>query len=157
MPQVSQFMRGKNMNEVKTDVIFFKDDLGKNLYKKKTYYTLEVEQEVLAKDKDEADKLFSDNGGLNYSEITSSITDTNNGVETSYVDANYQESGDTEYVGKVAYDEDNEYAEEDGDVIIDSYAEENQTEKALNDYVKEKAESDIDIAINLENERAIGK
>ncbi len=145
------------MNEVKTDVIFFKDDLGKNLYKKKTYYTLEVEQEVLAKDKDEADKLFSDNGGLNYSEITSSITDTNNGVETSYVDANYQESGDTEYVGKVAYDEDNEYAEEDGDVIIDSYAEENQTEKALNDYVKEKAESDIDIAINLENERAIGK
>ena len=36
------------MSEVKTEVCFFKDDLGKNLYKKKTYYIMEVEQEVLA-------------------------------------------------------------------------------------------------------------
>ena len=40
------------IGEVKTDVTYFKDDLGKNLYKKKTYYSLVLEQEVLAKDKD---------------------------------------------------------------------------------------------------------
>ena len=39
---------------VKTDVIFFDKDIGKNLYRKKTYYTVCIEQDVLAKDKDEA-------------------------------------------------------------------------------------------------------
>ena len=41
------------MSTVQTDVYPFKEDLGKNLYRKKTYYTLCIEQEVLAKDKDE--------------------------------------------------------------------------------------------------------
>lgn len=41
-----------------TDVYVNKDDIGKNLYRKKTYYTLCIEQDVLAKDKDEADKLL---------------------------------------------------------------------------------------------------
>ena len=40
------------MSKVETDVFYFKDDVGKNLYRKKTYYTLVVEQDVLAKDKD---------------------------------------------------------------------------------------------------------
>ena len=31
-----------------TEVYTFKDDVGKNLYRKKTYYTLVVEQAVLA-------------------------------------------------------------------------------------------------------------
>jgi len=39
------------------------------------------------------------------------------------VDANYSDSGDTEYIGKVQY-EDEEYAEEDGLVEICSYASE---------------------------------
>ena len=47
---------------VKTDVIFFDKDIGKNLYRKKTYYTLVVEQEVLANNKDEADKKFTECG-----------------------------------------------------------------------------------------------
>ena len=28
------------MGDNKTDVMFFKDDVGKNLYRKKTYYTI---------------------------------------------------------------------------------------------------------------------
>ena len=32
-----------------TDIYTFKQDVGKNLYRKKTYYTLVIEQEVLAK------------------------------------------------------------------------------------------------------------
>lgn len=139
------------MNEVKTDVIFFKEDLNKNLYKKKTYYTIEIEQEVLAKDKDEADKLFLDHGGINHDEIKTSITDENKGVVTSYIDANYQDSDSTEYLGKVVYDEDDEYAEEDGNVIVDNYADETVLDKAGDfgiDYGT-KEESDIDVMNEL--------
>ena len=44
---------------VKTDVVFFDKDIGKNLYRKKTYYTVCIEQDVLAKDNDDDD----DGGG----------------------------------------------------------------------------------------------
>jgi hypothetical protein len=40
------------------------------------------------------------------------------------VDADYLESGGTEYMGKVLYAEDDEHAEEDGNVEIDTYADE---------------------------------
>ena len=30
------------MAKVETDVMYFKDDVGKNLYRKRTYYTLVV-------------------------------------------------------------------------------------------------------------------
>ena len=53
------------------------------------------------------------------------------------IDANYTDS-EMKYVGKVVY-EDTEYAKEDGDVEIDTLADEHQNEKALNDYVKERA------------------
>ena len=58
------------MSKVDTNVYTFKNDVGKNLYRKKTYYTLVVEQDVLAKDKDEADKLFLDHGGLDHDKVT---------------------------------------------------------------------------------------
>jgi len=113
------------MAKLQTDVNYFKDDVGKNLYRKKTYYTVCVEQDVLAKDKDEADQKFLDGGGINHSEISRNITEEKDGVETYMVDTNYQESGDTEFIGKVAY-EDDEYAKEDGMVEIDTYAEEHE-------------------------------
>ena len=106
-------------SKLQTDVMYFKDDVGKNLYRKKTYYTLVIEQEVLAKDRDEADRLLSE-CGIDHSQINHEITETKNGVETYMVDADYLESNDTEYYGKVVYNEDNEYAKEDGDVEIDT-------------------------------------
>ena len=33
-------------NKIGTDIMYFKDDVGKNLYRKKTYYTLVVEQSL---------------------------------------------------------------------------------------------------------------
>jgi hypothetical protein len=99
-----------------------KEDLGKNLYRKKTYYTLVIEQEVLAKDKDEADKLFGE-CGIDHSQINHEITETKDGVETFMVDANYTDSGDTEYMGKVVIEEDEDEPNYD-DVIIDGYANE---------------------------------
>jgi len=107
---------------IDTNVCYFKDDVGKNLYRKKTYYNLVIEQEVLAKDRDEAEKLLGE-CGIDHSQINHEITETKDGVETYMVDANYTESGDLEYMGKVQY-EDEEYAEEDGLVEICSYASE---------------------------------
>jgi len=108
---------------IDTNVCYFKEDVGKNLYRKKTYYTLVIEQEVLANDKDEADKLFGE-CGIDHSQINHEITETKDGVETYMVDANYSDSGDTEYVAKVVYDLSDPYAKEEGYVELDSSAEE---------------------------------
>ena len=117
------------MANVETDVFYFKDDVGKNLYRKKTYYTLCIEQDVLANNKDEADQKFLDGGGIAHSKIGKDITDTNEGVETYMVDANYNDSDTTQYIGKVKYDDewqDIQEAVECEDVHIDSYADENE-------------------------------
>ena len=108
---------------VDTNVYPMKEDLGKNLYRKKTYYTLVIEQDVLANTKDEADKKFGE-AGINHSMVNAEITDEKEGVTTYMVDANYTDGASTDYLGKVAYTDD-EYAEEMGDVEIDIYAEEN--------------------------------
>ena len=107
-----------------TNVMFTDKDVGKNLYRKKIYYTLVIEQEVLAKDKDEADVKFTE-CGINHAAINSEITETKDGVETYMVDADYSDSGETEYIGKVNYDDDIQTfdeAVENGDVKLDTFA-----------------------------------
>jgi len=37
---------------IDTNIIFTDKDVNKNLYRKKTYYNLVIEQEVLSKDKE---------------------------------------------------------------------------------------------------------
>ena len=120
---------------VDTDIFFNKDDVNKNLYRKKTYYTLVIEQEVLANNKDEADNKFTE-CGIDHSKITHDLTETKDGVETYMVDANYSDSDTTKYMGRVVYDTDTydqslEDAKENGDVTIDSYEPEKEvmTEK----------------------------
>jgi|TARA_Y100000590_G_scaffold3668_1_gene4853 hypothetical protein len=152
------------MKKVDTDVWFNKDDVGKNLYRKKTYYTLCVEQDVIAKDKDEADNKFSE-CGVNYSKITKDITDTKDGVETYMVDANYTETDDTKFIGKVKYDDDSfsqtlEEAVENEDIHIDTWADEDEPHQLTKIKLVDtgtKEESDVDIALNLEAESQIGK
>ena len=150
------------MGDNKTDVMFFKDDVGKNLYRKKTYYTLVIEQDVLAKDKDEADTLFSDHGGLKHSAINKDIVDASDGVETYMVDANYVESDTTKYIGKVKYDTDSynqtlEEAVEAEDIHIDSWADEDEPHQLTKIKLTNKEESDVDVALNLEAESQRGK
>ena len=133
------------MSTVQTDVYVNKEDLGKNLYRKKTYYNLVVEQDVLAKNKDEADNLFSDNG-IDHSKISKDLTEMKDGVETYMVDANYSDSGNSEFIGKVVYDEYDglENAVENGDVEIDSLASET-------DVINDKGEvvSAVDNAVKV--------
>ena len=136
------------MSKVETDVFYFKDDVGKNLYRKKTYYTLVVEQDVLAKDKDEADQKFLDGGGIKYSAINKDI-----------VDANYTDSDTTKYIGKVKYDtysynQTLEEAVEAEDIHIDTWADEDEPHQLTKICLKE--ESDVDVALNLEAERQRG-
>ena len=106
-----------------TDCTFTQNDLGKNLYTKKTYYTVMIEQHVIADNKDQADEMFLEHGGIDHSAVNN-IEQDGMGVETTVCDANYTDSSNTEYLGKVAHDEDNEYAVEDGDVVIDPDADE---------------------------------
>jgi len=120
---------------VDTNIFFGKDDVNKNLYRKKTYYTLVVEQEVIANNKDEADNKFTE-CGIDHSKINYDITDQKDGVETYMVDANYTDSDTTKYMGRVMYDTDTydqslEDAKENGDVTIDTWVEEKEvmTEK----------------------------
>ena len=120
---------------VDTNIFFGKDDVNKNLYRKKTYYTLVVEQEVIANNKDEADNKFTE-CGIDHSKINYDITEQKDGVETYMVDANYTDSDNTKYMGRVMYDTDTfdqslEDAKENGDVTIDTWVEEKEvmTEK----------------------------
>jgi|TARA_A100001388_G_C28773180_1_gene505285 hypothetical protein len=124
------------MSDKETSICYSEEDLGKNLYRKKTYYTLVIEQDVLANDEDEADRLFQDSG-INHEKINTELTEENNGVETYYVDANYTDSGKTEYIGKVNYDPMDDDAEENGDVIIDDMAPENTEQD--DEYQQERA------------------
>ena len=100
------------------------ENLGFNAYRRKTYYTLVIEQDVLARTEDEANDLFRDGGGINYDRITSDLALEDKGVETGMVDANYTESSDTEYLGKVVWNPDNSFAFEDGDVVLDPWSDE---------------------------------
>ena len=156
-----------------TDIVLVKEDLGKNLYRKKTYYTLVIEQDVLANTKDEADTVLSDYG-INHSNINAEIALEDEGVTTYMVDANYTDSDKTKYLGKVTYTDD-EYAEEMGDVEINHYADEVEVmtpeEEDKNAGVvrdsdgnvlpettfTEKELSDIDTSINLSAESQLGK
>jgi len=107
-----------------TDIMITQNDLGQNLYRKRTYYTVVIEQDVLAKDQEEADILFQDSG-IDHSKITKDITEENGNVKTYYVDANYADSDPTTYIGKVNFDPLDDEAQENGDVIIDDMAPEN--------------------------------
>ena len=109
------------MPDKETSIFYSEKDLGKNLYRKKTYYTLVIEQDVLANDEDEADRLFQDSG-INHDKINTELTEESNGVETYYVDANYTDSKKTEYIGKVNYDPWDDDSKENGDVVIDDMA-----------------------------------
>jgi hypothetical protein len=125
-----------------TDVYVNKEDLGKNLYRKKTYYTLCIEQDCLATNQDDADKKMSE-CGIEYDKINKEITEEKDGVETYMVDANYTDSDKTEYLGKVVYDDYDglENAKENGDVEISTYADETDVINNKGEVVSE-AEND---------------
>ena len=106
-----------------TKIILMPDDEGKNLYRKVSYFTVMVEQDVLAYDKDQADSIIFNNGGMDYDKINESLTIENGGVETNSLDINYRDSTPVKYLGKVEYSQDEE------DFVINDYADEKPTYK----------------------------
>jgi len=109
---------------MKTKLYVRAENLGQNAYRRRTYYTVVVEQDVLAKNEDEAYNLFREHGGINYDKITSDLALEDKGVETVLVDANYTGGTDVEYMGKVVWNPDNDHAKEDGDVTLDPWSDE---------------------------------
>ena len=118
------------MRDTDTEVYFNKDDLGRNLYRKKTYYTLLIEQEVLAANRTEAEDAFSNSGGIRHSAITKELAENRDGVETRLVDADYRDMDAVEYIGRVVYSDD-EFAQENGDVEIDEYSDETTNKETV--------------------------
>jgi hypothetical protein len=109
---------------MKTKLYVRAENLGQNAYRRRTYYTVVVEQDVLARTEDEAYNLFREHGGINYDKITSDLALEDKGVETVLVDANYTGGTDVEYMGKVVWNPDNSFAFEDGDVVLDPWSDE---------------------------------
>ena len=97
-------MRGKMP---KTELYLSKSDTGKSVYKFTGKYELVVEQEILASSRDEAFELYLKEGGLNYSRIQSSLTETSPRIETTYIDAMTPEM-DIKYIGTVVPRRDDE-------------------------------------------------
>jgi hypothetical protein len=81
------------------------------------------------------------------------------------VDANYNDSDTTSYIGKVKYDDDNfnqtlDEAIENEDIHIDTWADEDEPHQLTKIKLVDtgtKEESDVDVALNLEAESQLGK
>ena len=109
------------MSTIDTEIYFNREDAGKNLYRQRTYYTLMIEQEVLASTRAEAEDLLSD-CGINHSAISRDLAENRGGVETRVVDADYDSTDGVEYIGKVIMTEED-------DAEIDILADETTTTK----------------------------
>ena len=111
------------MRQTDTEIYFNREDAGKNLYRQRTYYTLMIEQEVLADTRTQAEDLLSD-CGINYSAISRDLAENRGGVETRIVDAEYRDMDAVEYIGKVIMTEED-------DAEIDILADETTTKETV--------------------------
>ena len=109
------------MKQTDTEIYFNREDAGKNLYRQRTYYTLMIEQEVLADTRTQAEDLLSD-CGINYSAISRDLAENRGGVETRIVDADYDSTDGVQYIGKVIMTDDD-------DAEIDILADETTTKE----------------------------
>jgi len=121
-----------------TEIMITQNDLGQNLYRKRAYYTVVIEQDVLADSMEDADIEFG-NSGIDFSKINKEITEENGNVQTYYVDANFTDQDSTTYIGKVNFDPMDDDAQENGDVIIDDMAPENPEGEQDAEYEQERA------------------
>ena len=121
-----------------TEIMITQNDLGQNLYRKRAYYTVVIEQDVLADSMEDADIEFG-NSGIDFSKINREITEENGNVQTYYVDANFTDQDSTTYIGKVNFDPMDDDAQENGDVIIDDMAPENPEGEQDAEYEQERA------------------
>ena len=54
------------MAKIDTEINVTEKEVGKKLYRQKTYYNMVVEHEVLDDNKEEAEKKFSEDAGLKH-------------------------------------------------------------------------------------------
>ena len=131
-------MSNNTSKNTDTEIMITQNDLGQNLYRKRAYYTVVIEQDVLADSMEDADIEFG-NSGIDFSKINREITEENGNVQTYYVDANFTDQNSTTYIGKVNFDPMDDDAQENGDVIIDDMAPENPEGGQDAEYERERA------------------
>lgn len=88
-----------------TNLIISDDDVGKKLYRKKIFYMLTIEQDVVADNKDLAEDLLRD-CGIKHENINHHLTIEDNDVATNFVDADYYNSDEIKCLGKIIKNED---------------------------------------------------
>ncbi len=89
----------------RTELYLNKDCIGKSIYRIIQRHNLVIEQEILASSENEAFDLYLKNGGLNYSKMTTDLTNTSSEIETTLIDAESPNTR-TEYVGTVVQSKD---------------------------------------------------
>ena len=103
-----------------------KKDIGKNVYRVKSYVTLKLEQTIKADNEEQAYDLFWKHGGMSYSSIDQKITNESDEVCTDNICLVSGEHPTFKYVGKIVADPDSDFDE---DVIVDYFAYETDLKK----------------------------
>ena len=94
---------------------------------------------IAASNKEEAETKFMDQGGINHDMINQTLGTTGADVENYYADANYTDSENAEYIGKVAYDPWDDDSKENEDIDITDYYNEEDDPDADSEYQQERA------------------
>lgn len=84
-----------------TAIITTSEDKSKKIYRQKTYYTLVMIEDVIASNKDEADKMLIDEGGIDYQAINRDLAHTTCNVDTFFIDADYDHAEAIKCIGIV--------------------------------------------------------
>ena len=84
-----------------TAIITTSEDKGKKIYRQKTYYTLTLIEDVIASNKEEADKMLLDEGGIDYQAINRELAHTTCNVDTFFIDADYDHAETIKCIGVV--------------------------------------------------------
>ena len=84
-----------------TAIITTSEDKGKKIYRQKTYYTLTLIEDVIASNKEEADKMLLNEGGIDYQAINRELAHTTCNVDTFFIDADYDHAETIQCIGVV--------------------------------------------------------
>ena len=129
MDSLTGIKNGKTLeSHMSKPTFIYTDDLGRKVYKVTNYYTVKTEEFVKVAEGEDPFDVWLDQGGIDHDKINQHILHEGPHTEAHYAEA-FGNEHEVEYIGTVTYDEDNEYAEEDGDVILNDLVPEKVVDK----------------------------
>ena len=100
-------------------ISLYKDDEGKKVYKISNTYTVKTEEFVKCAEGEDPFDIWLDQGGLDHSQITNSLINEGPHTEVHYCEAFSNSDHETEYMGTVVPEYDEEYTDEVIDHVLD--------------------------------------